>query len=109
MLFDLSPGCGHMSHLGEREQVPLPPPPRPQLLKSWLMAENVPPTCQAAWSSLRLIYSSHFSLCTFFGSLFLFFIPQWIDWWVSRIPEKGVRRHLFDCFSTQEHENLASH
>lgn len=36
-----------------------------------------------------------------------FFVPQWVDWWVSRIPEKGASHHLFNCFSTREDEKLA--
>lgn len=117
MLLDLSPLTGAVgSHLGKRERAG--PPlcsPQPQLPNSQTpgLRQSAPlqHTRQQGLllgSPSPVIYFStpHFF---FFGSLFLFFIPQWIDWWVSRIPEKGVSHHLLDCFSTQEHENLASH
>lgn len=59
-----------------------------------------PPTFQAFLSlSTTVLYPS--------PSFFFFFHAQWADWWVSRIPEKGVSHHLFSGFSTLEHENLA--
>lgn len=54
-------------------------------------------------SSLHFISTAHFQI--FFS--FLFCASVGIDWWVSRIPEKGVSHHLFSCFSTWEHEKWA--
>lgn len=111
MLFDLRPLAVAVGPSLERESghpTPPPPPLAPKLLAYGRERPSSTP------GSIGLILGSStpvlfFSTSHFFGSLFLFFIPQWIDWWVSRIPEKGVSHHLFDCFSTQEHENLTSH
>ena len=98
----LTPPPGCLSYLGESGTPAL-------LTNSWLVVGHAPPPRQAEWASPGLIPPQSFSLfTTFLDSPSpphpFFFIPQWVDWWVSRIPEKGVSHHLFNCFSTRENE-----